>query len=205
MGKFIDLTGTRFNMLTVIERVGTDSSGRVLWKCICDCGNETVVPSYCLTSGHTKSCGCLLINSHITHGQSYSHLYQIWHGMKNRCINPNMQDYSRYGGRGITVCDEWDNNYESFQDWALDNGYSEDLTIDRIDPNGNYEPDNCRWSTKKEQANNRVNNLYYSMNGENHTLSEWCDMFNLPYQTIYARIHRYNWDFITAITTPLNI
>ena len=203
MGKFIDLTGMKFNMLTVIERVGVDSSGRVLWRCICDCGNETIVPSYGLTSNHTKSCGCLMVTAHQTHGQSYSHLYQIWHGMKMRCVNPNMQDYSRYGGRGINVCDDWNDNYESFQDWALNNGYSEDLTIDRIDPNGNYEPDNCQWASKKEQANNRRNNLRYSMNGEAHTLSEWCEIVGLPYQAVYARIHRYNWDFISAISTPL--
>lgn len=119
-------------------------------------------------------------------------LYRIYWGMKSRCYNKKYLWYNDYGARGIRVCDEWLNDFQVFYDWAINNGYKENLSIDRIDVNGNYEPDNCQWITPKQQARNRRSNKYYTINGETHCLSEWCEILNLNYTTVKARLH-YGW------------
>lgn len=166
----IDITGERYGLLTAIEYVGDKQypCGKKLsaWKCICDCGNETVVLLSGLRSGKTRSCGCLekkhreeFGNTLIKHGDAHSRLYNIWIMMKMRCYNKNNPAYRYYGAKGVAVCDEWKNNYGAFRSWAITNGYDEskkwrDCTIDRINPFGNYEPNNCRWIPMEEQYKN---------------------------------------------------
>lgn len=126
-----------------------------MWTCVCDCGKTVTVYATALRSGNTRSCGCLSNEKKTKHGGRYTRLYVIWEGMKNRCYVPSCTTYHNYGKRGITVCEEWRNSFRAFREWALSNGYRDDLSIDRINVNGNYEPSNCRWATTKEQANNK--------------------------------------------------
>lgn len=167
MGRFIDLTGQKFGRLTVIKKVGIDKYGKSIWLCKCDCGNEKEVKSDNLRRGVTKSCGCYNIdmlkrrdktqisNLNKKHGKYKTRLYRIWQAMKERCYNPNRWNYDKYGGKGIVVCDEWRNDFMNFYNWAMANGYNDNLSIDRIDNNGNYEPSNCRWTDCCMQGYNR--------------------------------------------------
>lgn len=165
MNKLIDLTGKRYGKLTVIKRaeqnhVSPCGTVSVVWVCQCDCGNIVLVLGKNLRSGKSTNCGCIrkinLPKSRRTHGDSRNcRLYRIYHDMINRCKNPNTENYHRYGGRGISVCDEWLNSYEKFRNWALLNGYTDNLTLDHINNDGNYAPDNCRWVTHKENCQNR--------------------------------------------------
>lgn len=155
----LDLRGQKFGKLTVIKQLPERKNGHIVWECLCECGKTTVVKGVHLKSGHTKSCGCYsserttLMNT--THGETHTRLYSIWNSMKNRCNNPKRNCYPYYGGRGIRVCEEWENSFVSFRDWAQNNGYAPHLTLDRINPDKNYEPNNCRWATWHEQRINQ--------------------------------------------------
>ena len=164
MGKLIDLTGRVFDRLTVLRRNGSNNQNGAKWECLCICGNKKTVNSSTLKQGTTKSCGCFAreksIERFTTHGMSRrARQYGCWDSMKVRCTNPNNNAYKYYGGRGIKVCDRWLNSFENF--WEdMKEGYRDDLTLDRIDNDGNYEPRNCKWSTRLEQIHNRrpINN-----------------------------------------------
>ena len=202
----IDLTGQKFGRLTVVGYSHT-KNGNSYWHCVCECGNVTIVYGRDLKNGNTKSCGCL--SREITrervfkHGQRHSRLYHIWRDMKKRCCNPHSHDYQCYGGRGITVCDEWKTDFQAFYNWAMANGYREDLTIDRIDVNGGYNPLNCRWATMKEQCNNRTSNRLLTYNGLTITMAEWAQKANIPYRVVKDRINRCGWSVDRALTTPV--
>lgn len=207
MGQRIDLTGKRFGKLTVIEYSHTERNGneiRAYWKCKCDCGNETTVKGKELKSGNTKSCGCLKIErGNHTHNLSKTRLYTIFCHMKDRCYNKNSRLYKWYGGRGITVCNEWLNDFQTFYDWAMSNGYKENLTIERKDVNGNYCHENCCWITKSEQQSNKRSNLFYSYDGETKTLKQWSKEFGINYQTLYHRVVKKKMDIKEALETEV--
>ena len=198
MSNFHDLTGQTFNRLKVIGRV-PDKRTDTYWLCECKCGNTTTVTSYCLKSGRIKSCGCLRKEG--THGKSNTRLYKIWGNMKSRCYNPNSARFSSYGMRGISVCEEWKNNFQSFYEWAITNGYNDTLSIDRIDVNGNYCPENCRWATSKEQGNNKSDSRFLTYKGKTQTLAQWAEENGIKTTTLHARINYYNWDIEKALTT----
>jgi len=202
MSKFIDLTGQRFGRLTVIKRVYPFPT-RTYWECKCDCGNIITVVSPCLISGHTKSCGCYQIQqtkkSNTKHGMRHSRIYAIWCHMKSRCNNKNDGKYYDYGARGIKVCNKW-LKFEGFYE-DMGSTYKDDLTIDRIDFNGNYCKENCRWATISEQENNKSNNHLITFNGETDTMMNMSKKYHLTYSTLKHRIQR-GWNIKEALTTP---
>lgn len=185
-GQYEDLTGKRFGKLTVIC-MEEYRNRRYYWKCECDCGQYTIVYSNKLKSGHTKSCGCIGLEKikklNYKNGMSCSKLYYAYKNMLNRCYRKNDDSYYLYGQRGITVCDEWtgENGFLNFSDWSIKNGYSEGLTIDRIDNLKGYSPDNCRWVDVFVQANNKRNNRYLTINGITDTISNHARRYNINY------------------------
>ena len=163
MGRKIEMVGRRFGRLVVLDKPPIKENNEYHWFCLCDCGVETEpISGHSLRRGVSNSCGCLARERRLagtkTHGKGKTRLYRIYHNMKSRCYNKNRERYKNYGGRGISVCDEWLADFKAFYDWSMANGYSDELQIDRIDVNGNYEPSNCRWVTVTDQANNKRNN-----------------------------------------------
>lgn len=217
-GMLVDISGQRFGRLTVSEYVKTEN--RVSWwKCKCDCGNDIVTTVTKLRTGHTKSCGCLAAEyrknkpevvkraklANTTHGGTHDRLFRIWTSMRNRCSNPRNPAYTWYGGKGVKVCDEW-NNYESFKAWSYANGYDDkakihECSIDRIDPNGNYCPDNCRWADKKTQAENKTCVAIYTYCGESGTLGYFARKYGFKECTLRWRVKKLNWTIDKALTT----
>lgn len=205
--RFDDLTGKSFGRLKVTEYVGKDEKGHTtLWKCLCSCGSEKIFRASCLKNGTTVSCGCYNIER--IRERSYKHgignedrLYRIWSGMKHRCYTSGHRSYKDYGERGIKVCDEWRYSFLNFREWALANGYSDKLSIDRIDVNGDYTPDNCRWATATEQANNTRNNVYLTYKRETHTLAEWGRISGINPLTLAAR-KRSGWSDEECLEIP---
>lgn len=207
MGKEIDITGQKFNMLTAIRRVPNYKPTGVYWLCRCDCGNECVVKKYDLIHLRQISCNCFQKKSarekHTIHGGINTKLYPIWVSMKQRCKNPNHCAYHNYGGRGITVCEEWlgKNGFENFRQWSEKSGYREGLSIDRIDNDKGYSPDNCRWATYKEQANNRRGVHKITFNGETHSPAEWSRIVGISETTIKNRLFKDHNTVEEALTT----
>lgn len=203
--KTLDLVGKRFGKLIVIKR-SSNQGKKVMWDCKCDCGKFTCVMTSNLTCSRVKSCGCLkndkLIQRSTTHNQRHTRLYEVWKTMKQRCGNPNNSSYKNYGARGICVCDEWKDSFQNFYDWSMKNGYCIGLTIDRINNNGNYCPENCRWTDRVTQANNSRWNKYITINGQTHSLADWCRIYKMPYMVVSNRAFRYGWDIVKALETP---
>ena len=191
----IDLTGKRFGFLTVLN-CGGHRNNKIVWHCKCKCGNEVIRDTYYLTHAENPSCGCLhyskISESNKTHGMSNTRLYKIWEAMKRRCNSPKAERYHRYGGRGIKYCKEWE-QFLPFYQWALNSGYSNELSIDRIDVNGNYEPGNCRWVTMKEQQNNTSQNRIVKYKGETMSISKFSESIHRPYSAVYQELTKLHW------------
>lgn len=192
------MIGQRFGRLVVTDIVERDKHGHAMVECLCDCGERTIVRASLLKNGNTKSCGCGRAISakklHTTHGDSGKdsknrRLYGIWNTMRERCENRNAQYYSDYGGRGISICAEW-HQWEPFRDWALANGYADNLTIDRINNDCGYSPDNCRWLTRLQQSNNKRTSLYIQFEGEIHSCADWSRILGIPYSNLYSKVSR---------------
>lgn len=207
MSKLIDLTGNRYNHLLVIERAENAKGGIAVWKCVCDCGNISYVRGQNLKSNAVQSCGCLKHEPahNRTHGLSKNPLYKRWYQIKMRCYNPSCKSYLNYGARGIKMCDDWKNSVEAFAKWAIENGYKDDLTIERINNDGDYCPENCKWITKSEQPNNRRSCYSITYNGKTQNLAEWCKELGLNYKFIHNRIHKCGWTFKDAISVPVHV
>ena len=207
-----DLIGQKFGRLTVL---GLDYIQKYIYpngkvaniyylKCQCECGKICSIRKSKLMNGYTRSCGCLRKETTAknkpatTHGLHKTRLYETWHHMKQRCYDKNIKGYKNYGGRGITVCEEWKNDFKKFYDWAMQNGYTEELTIDRIDNNGNYEPSNCRWVTIKIQNRNTRANRNITYNDETHCLVEWAEILNIKKETLATRLGKLKWSIEKA-------
>lgn len=206
MSRIIDLTEQRFGRLTVVSRADNYKGGHARWNCVCSCGNTTTVIGSCLRNGSTKSCGCIrdekTANLKKSHGKAKSRLYHIWKGIKCRVLNANTKDFKNYGGRDIGICKEWENDFSVFERWALSNGYSDVLTIDRIDNDKEYSPSNCRWTDIIVQSNNKRTNRRITYKGETKNLTEWARELNIDVRVLHGRIFRRNWSIDKAFTTP---
>lgn len=198
MAKALNLIGKRFGKLTVVERAENNKRGNTMWLCKCDCGNEKIVNGTYLKAGQVKSCGCLLdearhLPKRVTHGETNTKLYKKYRGMLGRC-SPTYHGAKNYYEKGIRVCDEWigEHGFENFKEWSLNNGCDDnkhwtEMTLDRIDNNGNYEPSNCRWTTSKQQCNNMSTNVFFTYMDKTQMMKQWCEELGLSYGMVRAR------------------
>ena len=205
MRKVVDMTGQKFGRLTVINEAGRSKCCKALWLCVCSCGGNKVVLGRNLKKGTTKSCGCLRKEiskvKATTHGLSNSRTYSIWANLIQRCCNKKDKDYCNYGGRGISVCGRW---LDSFNNFLEDMGMPpRGGSIDRLNNNGNYEPGNCRWTTRKEQARNRRTNKLITYKGKTRPIVEWSEEVGINRNTLLDRINR-GWSVERALTEPVN-
>lgn len=209
--KMHDLTGQQFGWLTVIEldhMKRIDGHNRPYWKCLCKCGAEKVVSANSLRSGSTRFCGCYRKGANHQRfyrgGADRARLYSIWRMAKRRCENPKCEFYHNYGARGIKVCDEWQGieGFNRFYEWAISHGYDRGLTLDRIDNDKGYNPNNCQFATRKHQSNNKRNNIYLTFDGVTKTLMEWCEYYDVPYSRVRVRYNVMGWDIEDALFTP---
>lgn len=195
------MIGKKFGLLTVLSR----GLRPAYWVCLCECGNKKEIYHSSLTGEQTRSCGCLrkklVSKAKRTHGMSCSDEFRIWQGIIARVTRANHPSFPSYGGAGITISEEWRNSFESFYK-DMGPRPTHDHQVDRIDGRGSYCKENCRWATRKEQANNRTSGHYVSYGGERHTIAEWADLFDVPYMTLWARISRYEWPVERALATP---
>lgn len=198
--------GAKFNDLTIIEEV-PKRNGIRHFLCLCSCGKESIVSLHNLKNGGTKSCGCLQVKHTIKINSSHmctkERLYKTWLNMKRRCNNSRCHEYANYGGRGISICNEWNFDFINFKSWAVNNGYDDDLTIERVDVNGNYCPENCKWIPMPDQLKNKRTTMYLTLNGVKKHASEWSRNFNLSKGVISYRKNN-GWSDFDTLTTPVN-
>jgi len=204
MGKRIDEVGNVYGRLTVVSETGQDDYGNYQWNCLCSCGQTTEVKGGSLRKGDTKSCGCLqrdISRDQLkTHGMSNTQTYERWVAMRQRCINPTNESYPNYGGRGISVCDDWVDSFETF--YSDMGAKPEGRSLDRVDNNGDYNKDNCRWATKTEQDNNKRTNKLLTYDERTQTLAQWCSELNLSSTAVAYRL-RNGWSTKDALTIPI--
>lgn len=208
MPTLIDMTGKIFGRLTVIKKDESKKDKRTRWVCQCECGNKVVVRTDTLRSKRTKSCGCLQRDLLVErkprkiHGKSKERLYTMFHNMHKRCYDKDHISFRNYGGRGIGVSEEWRNDFESFYEWSIKNGYNDNLTIDRINNDNDYSPVNCKFITHKEQQNNRRDNVFVSYEGDTRTISQWSESKGIKYSVLQSRL-KAGWSTKKAIETPV--
>ena len=196
---FKDRTGIKYGKLTCTDKFERRGK-RIYWFCKCECGNEKWVSAQNLLVA--KSCGCSNKTSHTIHGMTGTRIHETWNHMIQRCRNEKHPYFKDYGGRGITVCDEWlgTEGFIRFNEWAMTNGYQDNLTLDRIENDKGYSPNNCRWVDQLTQNNNKRSNKRYEYNGESHTISEWARIYGIKYTTLDTRLNKRGWDIEKALT-----
>ena len=206
--RYLDLKGQQFGRLTVLRKQRMRRHARSYWLCQCQCGQRKCIKGTDLILSKTQSCGCYrrektsqTFRKHGDGGNNRSRLYGAWAGMKQRCLNEKCEQYKYYGGRGIKLCKLW-HDFRAFKKWALANGWREVLEIDRIDNDGDYCPENCHWNTRKGNMRNTRRTRWFTINGETKSLSEWCEIYDVSYKTVHARLER-GWDIFDALTKPL--
>jgi hypothetical protein len=198
-----DMTLQKYGKLAPLKIAKRDLRGNLYWTCQCDCGRLATVRADRLKMGTTKSCGCIHDKGNNTkHNLSKTRLYKTWVNIKQRCFNVKNTSYQNYGTRGIVMCNEWFNDFKKFYDWCMSNGYSDSLTIDRIDNNGNYEPLNCQFITLKQQQLNKSDNHILEYDGISQTITQWAETLNISKYTLSSRINALGWDVVSALEKP---